>query len=84
MKQETEQAMLKKGGEWLGAIRSWIQFNFRNGDTVKWGSSEFLQGDICVLDLEHEAARINGIRKAKWVGGDQVQIKKTKKNGMKK
>lgn len=26
------------GGNWLGRLRSWVQFNFRNGSDVTWGS----------------------------------------------
>jgi hypothetical protein len=33
----------KSGGAWLGATRSWIQWNCINGDTVTWGSDEILK-----------------------------------------
>lgn len=33
------------GGPHLGAVRRWMQQNFRNGETVQWGSrDEFLTG----------------------------------------
>lgn len=33
-------AELQKGGAWLGAARSWLQSNIKNGDTLTWGSGE--------------------------------------------
>lgn len=33
----------KNGGAWLGAARSWIQWNCSNGSSVTWGSDEILQ-----------------------------------------
>jgi hypothetical protein len=47
------------GGSWLGAAREWIKSNFVNGETVTWGSQEFLRGkNLTVSDVEHFAARI--------------------------
>lgn len=34
------------GGKWLGAIRSWIQHEFINGDTVIWGSHTPLRSSV--------------------------------------
>ena len=31
---------LKKGGEWLGAARSWMQHNIKDGDTLTWSSNK--------------------------------------------
>ena len=33
----------KRGGAWLGAVRSWIQWNCINGSDVTWGSDEILR-----------------------------------------
>lgn len=42
-----------RGGEWLGLIRSFIQWKFKNGETVTWGSLDHLiGGSIIVRDLE--------------------------------
>jgi len=46
---------LKKGGAWLGAARSWIQWNCINGDSVIWGSNEELKQTITVKKLEEAA-----------------------------
>lgn len=40
----TSYDLLRVGGSWLGAARNWMQRNFRNGDTVIWGSDEPLVG----------------------------------------
>ena len=34
--------VLKKGGEWLGDVREWIQCKVINGENVTWGSNEIL------------------------------------------
>lgn len=31
---------LRLGGTWLGAARSWMQSNVREGDTLTWGSNK--------------------------------------------
>ena len=43
------------GGEWLGAVRTWIQWNCVNGDRVTWGSNENLIVPITVKRLEDAA-----------------------------
>jgi len=58
-----EKYQLKKsGGKWLGAARSWMQWNCRNGDRVIWGSDEELQGKrrahLTVADVEDLAAEV--------------------------
>lgn len=34
---------IKKGGDWLAALRNWLQRNIRNGDTMNWNSGELVQ-----------------------------------------
>lgn len=49
----------KKGGEWLGAARTWIQWNCINGSHVTWNSDEALRtthGPLNVKDVESIAA----------------------------
>lgn len=47
------------GGEWLGSIRNWIQWNASNGSDVTWGSHEYLKlKSLTVSDLEALAAQI--------------------------
>lgn len=47
------------GGNWLGSIRSWIQFNAMNGSDVTWGSNEFVKlRHLTVFELECLAAQI--------------------------
>jgi hypothetical protein len=41
---------LKSGGAWLGAARSWMQSNVKNGDTLTWGSGETVQLPFCKLE----------------------------------
>lgn len=48
----------KHGGKWLGAVRSWIQWNCINGSDVIWGSLDELKksAPFRVKDLEDIAA----------------------------
>lgn len=51
--------LLREGGTWLGAARSWIQRHALNGDSVVWGSDSFLKlRPITVSDVEMLAAEI--------------------------
>lgn len=52
--------MLSKGGSFLGAARSWIQWNALNGSDVAWGSEDRLQFNrsLTVKDVEEFAAKI--------------------------
>ena len=51
--------LLEYGGEWLGSIRSWMQWNCSNGDQVDWGSNTYLNiKPQTVKDMEYTAARI--------------------------
>lgn len=43
-------ADLERGGEWLGAARSWMQSNVPRGDTMTWGSGELVQIPFCKLE----------------------------------
>jgi hypothetical protein len=56
----TKEQLLRKGGSWLGAIRSWIQWNAINGSQVTWGSDEPLRftKSLTVKDFEELAAEI--------------------------
>ena len=44
-----------KGGNWLGAVRNWIQWNCINGDSVTWGSNDELKAFFTVKKLEDAA-----------------------------
>lgn len=48
--------LLRLGGEWLGAARSWIQRKARNGEHVTWGSDDTLEATFSVRDIEELAA----------------------------
>lgn len=51
--------MLQSGGEWLGAARSWIQWNCGNGCEVDWGSEAFITNKpLTVGDIERFAADV--------------------------
>lgn len=49
----------KTGGAHLGVVHRWMQYNFRNGDTVTWGSQECLTGtQLTPMEMEQLATRI--------------------------
>ncbi len=48
--------LLKKGGAWLGAARAWVQWSFRNGSDVTWGSNDQL-GTVSVKQIEEVAGQ---------------------------
>jgi len=49
----------RKGGDWLGVAREWMQCKFMNGSDVTWGSQDVLTGrQITVSDIEMLAAHI--------------------------
>ena len=51
--------LMNEGGNWLGTARNWIQRKFKNGETVMWGSHDWLEGGhFCVRDIETLAADI--------------------------
>jgi len=45
-----------RGGEWLGAARSWLQRRKHNGSHVTWGSNEELHPPMTVKEVEEIAA----------------------------
>lgn len=48
-----------RSGAHLAVVRSWIQTNCRNGDTVHWGSEEFLESKpLTVRDMERLSQQI--------------------------
>lgn len=50
--------LLKRGGEWLGVARDWMQRNCRNGSRVTWGSTDVqLEYRFTPADVEEIAAR---------------------------
>lgn len=48
--------ILRKGGEFLGAARAWIQRKKLNGSRVTWGSNETLEPPVTVAEIEIVAA----------------------------
>jgi len=46
----------KQGGEWLGAVRSYVQHKFFNGETVTWGSGDELRPPATIGQIEEVAA----------------------------
>jgi len=54
----TPEIMKTSGGKWLGTARDFIQWEFRNGSDVTWGSDQILKGDVTVADLERLAASV--------------------------
>jgi hypothetical protein len=48
----------KNGGPWLGAARSWVQWNCYNGERVTWGSNDVLEPPITIRQVEELAARV--------------------------
>lgn len=47
------------GGPHLGAVRRWIQWTFRNGDRVTWGSDDELGGSgLTVRQMEELAEKV--------------------------
>lgn len=67
---------LNQGGKWLGNIRAWIQREFRNGETVIWGSNDKLEPYVTVFQIEEAAAR--GYAEAYNDRKREVQILKEK------
>lgn len=58
----------KSGGEWLGVMREWIKCKFRNGETVTWGSNEYLNGNITVLEYERLASIVAAATLREFLG----------------
>ena len=43
---------IAKGGKWLAAARSWLQWHCRNGERVTWGSADVLEPPLQIKDVE--------------------------------
>lgn len=51
--------LLQEGGAWLGAARSWIQWNANNGSIVKWSTEDHLHLKVVTVgEIERLAAEI--------------------------
>ena len=62
MKKFIAEDLLREGGNWLGETHKWIQWNCVNGDTVTWGSNEYLHPKVLtVCDIEAFAAKIAAV-----------------------
>ena len=48
----------KRGGKWLGAARSWLQWHTRNGEHVTWGSMDLVEHSFTVRDVEELASEV--------------------------
>ena len=46
------------GGPWLGACRSWLQWNTTNGCRVTWGSDDLIEPRLSFKDVERMAAKV--------------------------
>jgi hypothetical protein len=46
----------KNGGKWLSAVRSHVQWEFRNGESVTWGSNDVLEPHVTIGQVEEIAA----------------------------
>jgi hypothetical protein len=44
--------VLKKGGNWIGSVRRWVQSKKRNGETITWGSNEEIKPAMTMLEVE--------------------------------
>lgn len=56
LKLPTSIELMQKGGNWLGALRRWIQWNIRGGDQVTWGSNTVLP--ITAKTIEEAASQV--------------------------
>ena len=65
------EAMLRDGGEWLGAVRNWLKWYTHNGDRVRWGSEEALSPPLTVRQVE-EIALAAAV--AAWQAGRKAGI----------
>ena len=50
--------LMKRGGKWLCAARSWMQWHKHNGSDVTWGSQQELRPAMTVKDVEELAAHV--------------------------
>ena len=51
-------SVMREGGSWLAAVRTWIQSNAINGESVDWGSNDVVKADFTVRNLEELAAAV--------------------------
>lgn len=58
LEQPTAAELSRRGGEWLGAAREWLQWNTRNGDRVTWGSGDLIEPQLSVRQIEDLAAEV--------------------------
>ena len=58
LKDDDSRHRLWRSGPHLGAVRRWMQWHCRNGSAVTWGSTDRLEHEFTVLDLEEIAERI--------------------------
>lgn len=50
--------LMKLGGKWLGAARTWLQWHTINGDRVTWNSGDEIQPTMTVRMVEELAADV--------------------------
>lgn len=68
-------------GEHLGAVRSWIQTTFRNGERVTWGSDQELgNSGLTVWQMEFLACRIKDAVVQEIRGMVEAEIGRTAAN----
>ena len=58
MKKVIPVELMRQGGKWLGAARTWIQWHCVNGEQVIWGSHDELKPTLTVKDVEELAADV--------------------------
>lgn len=46
----------KMGGPWLGAVHSYVQRKFNNGEWVRWGTNDVLEPSVTIRQMEEVAA----------------------------
>ncbi len=54
----TASVLLRRGGEWLGAAREWLQCHTLNGSEVDWGSADEIRPTFTVAMVEDLAATV--------------------------
>lgn len=91
----TEFDLHQRGGEWLGAVRSWVQWHCRNGSDVTWGSTDALERTFTVRDVEEigaiaaakamrpqpNEARLAEAMKARWAAERAVERERERADG---
>lgn len=56
LKVTPHELLAKRGGDWLGAVRSYVQRKFRNGNDVTWGSLDVLEPHVTIRQMEEAAS----------------------------